>query len=72
MKSRFDFAIGYEGGTFSTFEILDEHDRPDVGDVIIFHIEGKKRKVVITKILDGIVYLGAPRIPVHGRVADAS
>ena len=62
--------MGYEGGTFSTFEILDEHDRPDVGDVIIFDIEGKKRKVVITEILDGIVYLGAPRIPVYGRVAD--
>nr|AOS95217.1 hypothetical protein [uncultured bacterium] len=70
MKHRFDFSVGYEGGRFSSSALLDEHDRPNIGDVIVLDIKGKARKVVITEILDPVVYQGVPRAPVYGQTAD--
>lgn len=66
MKSRFDFAIGYEGGTFYTFLMLDE--RPQIGETMEFELEGNIRPVTITDILEPVVYEGVPRTPVCGTV----
>jgi hypothetical protein len=70
MKSRFDFAILYEGGTFSTFRELETDQVPMIGDRITQEIEGKQRQVEITDILGAVSFKGMIRTPVYGHVID--
>jgi hypothetical protein len=63
-----DFAIEYEGGTYSTALILEE--TPKVDETLKIEIEGSSRLVKVDGVFDPVFFEGSIRTPIHCHTID--